>query len=182
MKTTAKIISALSIVAGLGVAILPLSSYAATESKTKVTVTIGETLSIASNAGGAKTASISDLTAADETMVEKLTVTANKSGYKLTVKADTNKDMMHTDGTSKIQALDNDGTLTAGRWGLNATNATASLTSTQYKAVKTTPVDLVTVSTPVAGDVTNIKYGVFPASNQKAGSYSVDLTYTVTAN
>ena len=181
MKTTAKIISALSIVAGLGVAILPLSSYAATESKTKVTVTIGETLSIASNAGGAKTASISDLTAADETMVEKLTVTANKSGYKLTVKADTNKDMMHTDGTSKIQALDSDGTLTAGRGGLNATNATASLTSSQYKAV-TTPVDLVTVSTPVAGDVTNIKYGVFPASNQKAGSYSVDLTYTVTAN
>ena len=182
MKTTAKIISALSVVAGLGVAILPLSSYAAETSRTKITVTIGETLSIASDASGQKTANINNLTAADETMTEKLTVTANKSGYKLTVKADNSQHMMHTDTTSKIEALTADGALTAGHWGLNATNATAGVTGTQYKAVKTSPVDLVTVNTPVAGDVTNIKYGVFPASNQKSGSYSVDLTYTVTAN
>ena len=184
MKNSTKIIAALSVVAGLGVAMLPLSSYAATNSKTKIQAQINETLSIATNyTGGVKTVNITDLTAANETLSEVLSVTANKNGYKLNVKADTSANMNNADNSDSINALAADGTLTAGKWGLKNVNPSdGTINSTNYIAVSTTDKTIAHVATPVADNTNTITYGIFPKPDQKAGTYTVDLTYTVVAN
>lgn len=180
MKNTTKLISALTIVAGLGVAMLPLGSYAATTSNTKLQVTIGETLSIAtSDDNNTVDSAISGKS--EGQLKETLTINSNKgNGYTVTVKAATTDPNMTIQGggNEKIEALSAEGALEAGKWGLRVGG------SGNYLAVKGSDQEGTTVidKTGVAvNDASEINYGVFPAANQKAGTYSVDLVYTVTA-
>lgn len=192
-------IATLGVVAGLGVAALPLSSYAegSAETTQKLKATIDESISIEATGsdaeGNPSTDNVVDLglvtlggnpvTGAGALKV----MTNNPSGYTVSVKvegADTNMNNVTTGGSGTIA----NGTPTKGTsaWGLKGgtgreyqapfKGAYGAVTNADQAYYKTT------AGSAADGDVIDTNYGVSASADQEAGVYEVELTFTAAVN
>jgi len=178
--TKTKLLAAAGIVAGLSVAALPLTSYAAENVNINVTVGTGLQFSVDAN-----TVSIANIASGDidETMTTTATVsTNNPTGYKITViDADTNNALTSGTGSSAYTIPALTGTLKAGTagWGIKGG------TQTNYAAVPAsngTPLTLNTVNEPKDHQATTFHYGVATSPTQHSGTYTDTIIFTATTN
>lgn len=170
MSKVTKTIAALGVVAGLGVAALPLASYAVNPTTVNLTASLQDSLSLsvtetelafALDNGGAV---VTDETAATVT-------TNNGKGYDLNIKA----------GSGGTALTSGDYTIPAGpaaqgtsAWGYNTDGGT------DYTAVTASDVSIAssTAPTPTAGTTTNITIGVSADATQEAGTYKGSFVLT----
>lgn len=183
MSKSTKIIAALGVVAGLGVAALPLSTYAATDSKdVTFSVEVGESISLAvDNATVATTTAL----AAGQALTSGLTTTATvitnaAGGYTLTI-ADKDADTNLVGTTDTNATIATGASLTAGTeaWavkGGNLTDWTAMVASTDTALVLADT----NTATAAAGENTPIDFGVSTAATTKADTYTDVVTLTAT--
>ena len=172
MSKVTKTIAALGVVAGLGVAALPLASYAANPTRVNLTANLDDSLSLSVTEtelafelenGGAV---VTDETAA--------TVTTNSGkGYDLNIKAASgNGALTSTVGSYTIPA----GPAAQGTsaWGYKTGGGDT------YTAVTAADVSIAssTAPTPTAGTTTNITIGVSADATQEAGIYKGSFVLT----
>lgn len=198
MPKMVKTIAALSVVAGLGVAALPLSTYAVTDS-TNVTaqVEVGESISVTADAAD-DTVKITGV-AANQDVKEGSTIltiqTNNTSGYNLTIKdADTTTALTTTGGSASdgIPAIASAGDLVKGKkgWGFKTSTSTegvsVSSSAQAYRGVETSPQTIASRATGASaanvGDQVTLTFGVVVDSSISAGTYSDEVVITATTN
>lgn len=202
MSKSTKIIAALGVVAGLGVAALPLSSFAAETGDVNVKVTVGSTISMTIDDADRSTVPLEkavtmDNNDTDESLTASIKVTTNDAdGYILSVKdkagdgaalkptlsTNTQTIPAFTVKQTDLSALVTD---TYG-WGMKAANANTSATVSTafdggYGFVTDADQAVVTATGTAAEDETTITYGIVTKSDQVADTYSNLITYTVTA-
>src|SRR5574344_424052 len=186
MSKSTKIIAALGIAAGLGVAALPLSSFAALDlngvngdAKTMdvtVSATVGSSVAIAVNAA-TEPATINLTANASGTSTSKVEYATNSStGLTLSLKdKDTDLNLKSGD-TDVIPAA---AAVAAGTSAWNITGGTsvcqagAAITSADQEVVKTTA---------AVNDSTTMTYGVSTSADQHPGTYTDVITYTASIN
>ena len=194
MSKTTNALIALGVVAGLGAAALPLSSYAAddTPKAVGVTLTIDDELTIEAD-------NKVDLSADEHTGAVKVTVVSNNTkGYNLALKgsAATNPTSL-TSGEDQIVATK--GTFAApaafgtdaSEWGYSVANSNVNnttdltkFTGTVYAGVPATDQIIVNANKPTvsAGDITTITFAANLVDCQAAGTYEGEVTFTASNN
>lgn len=175
MTKMSKAIAVLGVVAGLGVAALPLSTYADTQI-VPVEVEVSGAISITSDTATAQMSvkNNQDVAASDPV---KLTVsTNNENGYTVTIKDSDNSTNLVTETNDVIPA----GTPAQGTsaWGYKFGDATA------YTGVTLNDVEVKTTSTASAtnGDEYNLVFGVTTGANQAQGTYKGGVMLTAVVN
>ena len=195
MSKMTKTIAALGVVAGLGVAALPLSSYATiVTDSTNVTAQaiIGEAISVTADATD-DIVKIEGVTANQEAKEGStiLTIqTNNTAGYNLTIKDADTTTALTTEGGSADDGIPASATLTKGTkgWGYKASTATEGMSATasaNYRAISDSPAMLASRSTGASvadGDKVTLTFGVVVDSSIAAGTYSDDVVITATTN
>ena len=183
MTKYAKIMATFGVLAGLGVASLPLATFAANNSETTVKVTVQEGISIANDNAtadaGNKTpgeagSATSNLTAA----------TNNAAGLKITVK-DKDEDpslrsASFTAPTTPVAGVDfiPTGVSGAGTWSLKGgelVNETAMVKNSETALV-------VKNTTGPSTEAVAMTYRIVPGAAQRQGIYEDVIVYTVTKN
>lgn len=206
MSKVSTTLAALGVVAGLGVAALPLSTYAidpvAKDStiNAEVKETLTMTMSSTDDATAGSTIDLGVLEADGAIESADLTVkvkTSNKGGYNITL-ADKDGDNALTSGSDTIEA----GTPAVGKsaWGFKmgaittadgATQSAAAVSDYIAVPVNTAPVTIVNSDKPTKvdattpannGDTAVITFGASASSAQAAGKYSDVITVTAAAN
>ena len=155
MSKITKTIAALGVVAGLGVAALPLASYAADTQNIAVQATIGETLTVTAPTSA---------------------TTNHLSGFTLNIKdSDSETGLTGTSGTIAAGTV-LDGTVSA--WAYKGGDKTS------YTEITTSDVALKTTAAPTAaaGETVEITFGVAADEDQAAGTYTGGVTVTAVAN
>lgn len=195
MSKMTKTIAALGVVAGLGVAALPLSSYAAiVADSTNVTAQaiVGEAISVTADAAD-DTVKIENVTA-NQDVAEGSTVltiqTNNTSGYNLTIKDNDAVLALTTDGTDEANGIPASATLTKGNkgWGFKTSTATegVSVSAAQaYRAIESGTQIIASRATGASvadGDKVTLTFGVVVDSSIAAGTYSDEVVITATTN
>lgn len=196
MSKMTKTIVALGVVAGLGVAALPLSSYAqiVTDS-TNVTAqaVVGEAISVTADAAD-DTVKIEGVTA-NQDVKEGSTVltiqTNNTSGYNVNIKDADAVTALTADDTDTTNGIPASATLTKGSkgWGFKASTMTTGVAVSGagqvYRAIETTPLALASRSTGASdadGDKITLTFGVVVDSSIAAGIYGDEVVITATTN
>lgn len=178
MSKITKTIAALGVVAGLGVAALPLASYADSPDAETLTVNanIGSSFSLTVDKNAVALAPVNngDVVNTETAGGINATVTSNNAaGYTLILTG--TEDYSLADGDNKIAAgVPAKGT---SAWGVKGGKIST------YQALGGSGLTLADTSTPtdIAGEVTDIDFAVSAASNQAAGNYTATLTLTATA-
>lgn len=175
MTKSTKIIAALGVIAGLGVAALPIGAFAASTQEVTVKVNIDSSISLGVDQAMTQV-TMAPNQANTTSLKTKLTVaTNNAAGYKLEVK-DKDADTSLKSGTNTIPAA---ASVAAGT---SAWNVKGGDKIFQSGAAITAADQLVAESSaPVASAQTDMTYGVSTASNQASGTYQDVITYTATA-
>lgn len=176
MSKITKTIAALGVVAGLGVAALPLASYAATTQNISVEAKIGETLSVET-----PTVATVQLTptngAAAVNGTSSVTVKTNHhSGFTLNIKdSDSDTGLTGTSGTIAAGTTLN-GTVSA--WAYKGGD------TTEFTAITKSDVALKETDAPTAaaGETVEITFAVAADADQAAGTYTGGVTVTAVAN
>ena len=187
MRKSTKIMVALGVVAGLGVAALPLGSSSAlvptlTEADDSATVTLSAGVSSAyALAVDSATKSIATVNPGDAVATATGTVTAAaNSAYKVTAVASANEGAMTTTGGDSIPAATTGIAVEQGTsaWGIMGGDlGTSAYTGLgESRTLKSS-----TGSSAAAGDEISVTYGVSAAAGQATGTYSATITYTITA-
>ncbi|MDO4759403.1 MAG: hypothetical protein Q4A30_01280 [Candidatus Saccharibacteria bacterium] len=196
MSKSTKIIAALGVVAGIGVAALPLSTFAANTADVTVKVMIGEQLSLSMDLAASDT---EQTMTASEIKTDEMKSTAKVStnhaaGYTLTViDKDTNTALVNESNPSAtIPAIAVEGALSSGTaaWGLQVDSAYpgTTISTAQWSPIPASTSTALVVrnsgalATAVSDEASVVKYGVSTAAGQASGTYSDIITYTVTAN
>ena len=185
-KTTSALI-ALGVVAGLGAAALPLSSYAVDPQTEDVAVTLKIEDELTIEADKSTTDKV-DLSGDGHTGDVTLTVvTNNQKGYNLaikgsganptTLKSENGDEIAATAGTFAAPAAF--GT-TNSEWGYRL----AGFADNAFAGVKEDDVQIKTTDAPTgsAGDETVVTFGASIADGQPAGTYDGQVTFTATNN
>lgn len=186
MRKTTKIMVALGVVAGFGVATLPLgSSHALTPTDNgaddSATVTLSAEVNMAyALAVNSSTVSIASVNPGDAVATATGTITAAANGpYKVTAVASQNDGAMTTtNGEGSIPAATSEIAVEQGTsaWGIMGGDLTSYTGLGSLKTVKES-----TGPSGATGDEIEVTYGVSAGANQKNGSYSATITYTVAA-
>jgi len=183
-----KAIAVLGVVAGLGVAALPLSSYAATASDdVKVQAVIEDSISIAA---ADETVTMSGVVADAANPVEAsttLTVKTNAAGgYKVEIKdADADTALKSSDAGATAEGIPA-GTpaQSTNAWGYKTSSTTSGVTGlvADYTAVTADNVQIATATRPTAaaGDTITLGFGVTVNAGIAAGTYEDTVTLTAT--
>lgn len=209
MVNSKNIIAGLGVVAGLGVAMLPLTSYAADEQSVShmVRATVDEvfTLTVESNkdldgTDVSKTLSISK-DSADTSLEHTVTVAGNLyKGYDLTLSSvDSNTDLKFVkDATAALDSADRydtntkiptGATVKAGTsaWGYKTKEGSDSYPSgdTTWTTIKAaTSADTLKSNSNAShasfNDIVNVSYGVSASATQAAGVYEAQVIYKAT--
>ena len=179
MSKIKKMVVGLGLTTALGIATLPIATFAASDISS-VTVKVNVNSVIALSADSNSTEVTMNPSSVNTTALKtKLTVaTNNKNGYKLTVKdADSTTAMTSGDTTETIPAVS--GTLTAGTagWNISGGDLNKAAVTTSDQTVKTNPN---TMHTGIQEDV-QMTYGVATAAAQAQGTYQDVIVYTATA-
>lgn len=188
MSKMTKTIAALGVVAGLGVAALPLSSYAATTNNpatVDVLATVNGTISMTV---ADEEINVGTVTPGGEIASKSTTVTVstnNEKGYKLEMTdSDTNTNMLQIDangdplnGGASIPT--GDMSTAASGWGYSVDNGT---TFNSVPPLGGTPATIANSTTAVTDEATTVTFGVKAASGQAEGNYKGTVVFTATAN
>lgn len=191
MSKTTKALAIMGVVAGLGVAALPMSSYAATDTASfGVQVTLDDYISVESATAEDAYVTITGVTnnGGIGTGTNDITVkTNNKSGYYLQISA-AETDLKNTTAgeTSTIPAgKPQQGT---SAWGYKAaadgvTNVTIETAAADYAAVGTTPTTIATGAKETSddGDKITLTFGATASASQAQGTYQGQVTVTATS-
>lgn len=183
MTKYAKIMATFGVLAGLGVASLPLATFAANNSETTVKVTVQEGISIANDnttvdAGNKTPGEVGSVTA------NLTAATNNAAGLKITVKdKDTDTSLRNTSPsvTGSVAGVDiiPTGTSGAGTWSIKGGDLaveTAMVGSDHHTGL---------VVKNTAGPSTEnvpVTYRIEPGAAQRQGTYEDVIVYTVTKN
>ena len=180
MTKYAKIMVTFGVLAGLGVASLPLATFAATTSETTVKVTVQEVLSIANDNS---TADAGNKTPGEAgTATSNLTAGTNSAaGLKITVK-DEDDDTSLRDAAITGLAAGVGFIPTAasgvGTWSLKGGDLTVDTAM-----VKNSETALVVKNTSSAStERVPVTYRIEPGTEQRQGTYEDVIVYTVTKN
>ncbi len=181
MSKMSKVIAGLGVVAALGVAALPMASYAAVTTGStgdvEITTSIAGTLSLtASDVNIPALTNNGDV----QTGVSNIVVTSNNiSGYTLNIKAD--DPTLSSDSGDTIDAGAPAQTTSA--WGYKAWG-TGTAEGTDYTGVTTTDAAVKKTAAPTAhdGDKWALTFGASADSSQAAGNYSGTVTLTAVTN
>lgn len=187
MSKMAKTIAALGVVAGLGVAALPLSSYAATTNNPASVDVLATVQGTVSMTVSEEEVNVGQVMPGGETASKSTIVTAsstNAKGCKVEMTdSDTNTAMLQIDangdpknGGGVIPTGDLTGT-TSG-WGYSIDNGTS------YKAVPAvngTPAEIINTS-DTSEKSSTVTFGVKAASDQAEGNYKSTVVFTATVN
>lgn len=184
MSKSTKIIATLGVVAGLGVAALPMSAFALdpTGSSPQTTdvdvkVNIGSAISItATNDPSNSTVTMTPSDIDTSTLKTEITVSTNDTdGYTLTVTdKDANTNLVNGSATIPTGTSISAGTAAWAIKGGLLTNWTAMVPNTE------TPLTVAQNSTNVSNEISNMTYGFSTAANQASGLYQDTITYTAT--
>ncbi len=173
MSKSTKIMAVFGVAAALGVAALPLASYADNtySATTDITVSINETFSVTATA--AVNTSVTNNAAIDATMKPKVTVTTNHAtGWTLSAKTTHTGGPALKSGSNQIAA----GTPAQGTsaWALSGGDLTG------YTALSATDtlVKSASVATDTTGVETEFTIGVTASSSQASGTYEGTITWT----
>jgi len=181
MTKYAKIMATFGVLAGLGVASLPLATFAATNSETTVKVTVQEGISIANDNAtvdaGSKTpgetvSATSNLTAA----------TNNAAGLKITVKdKDTDTSLKPTTTTGSVAGVDfiPTGTSGIGTWSIKGGDL--AVDTAMVGSDHATGLVVKNTSGPSTEQVA-MTYRIEPGAAQRQGTYEDVIVYTVAKN
>ena len=176
MSKVTKTIAALGVVAGLGVAALPLASYAADTQNIAVQATIGETLSVEAPTVATVELTPTNGAAAVEGSSSVTVKTNHLTGFTLNIKdSDSDTGLTGTGGTIAAGTT-LDGSVSA--WAYKGGDKVA------YTAITEADVALKTTSAPTAaaGETVEITFGVAADADQAAGTYTGGVTVTAVAN
>lgn len=179
MSKTKKVVVALGVATALGIATLPLSTFAASStSDITVKVKIGSVIALSADNQLTET-NLNPNNVNTTALKTRLTVATNsRNGYKLTVKdKDANTNLASTETSDVIPALA--GNLTAGTAGWNISGGElnkAAVTATD-QVVKTNPNS---THASINEDI-QMTYGVSTSASQAQGTYSDVIVYTATA-
>ena len=181
MTKYAKIMATFGVLAGLGVASLPLATFAATTSETTVKVTVQEGISIANDNAtadaGSKTpgetgSATSNLTAA----------TNNAAGLKITVKdKDTDTSLKPTTATGSVAGVDFIPTAASGIGTWNIKGGDLAVDTAMVGSDHATGLVVKNTSSP-STEAVAMTYRIEPGSAQRQGTYEDVIVYTVTKN
>ncbi len=185
MTKSTKIVAVLGVIAGLGVASLPLGTFATTyvvtpygaspkTVDTEIELTIGNAVGIATNAEKKCSAStLPNTTASCQQIISIGTNSAN--GMTLTVAdKDANTDLTNTAANDKIVAANGDIAAGDGKW-----NISGGLLS--KKAITNSAQNVYVGTTAEEKDV-SMTYNFATRANQKSGVYTDKIVYSVNAN
>lgn len=196
MTKSTKIIAALGVATGLGIAALPMGSIfadtllplnytgAQTSAEVKVKLKVSEAIAIATN----KTVCGDDVTMVVKTngSCKHLIAggTNSKNGFTISVKdKDTDLALVNTNGstaaTAKIAAHDGDVNATAGTYGWSIKGGDQDFQNA--KAIKATA-QSVLKTTAAADKETEMTYNFATLPNQEVGTYEDTIVYTIAAN
>ena len=180
MSKINRIVATLGIAAALGIASMPIATYAAATDSKNVTVKVNVASVIALSADSTSTEITMNPNNVNTTGLKtKLTVaTNNKNGYKLTVKdVDSTTAMTSADTTETIPATA--GVLTAGTagWNISGGDLNKVTVTTADQVVKTNPN---TAHVGIQEDI-DMVYGVATSAAQAQGTYQDVIIYTATA-
>ncbi len=191
MTKSTKIIAALGVVAGIGVAALPLTSYAA---ENDVTVTVNVSSAISQNITSTNTVTLAPNAADTSTMKINSSISTNDlDGYTITVKdKDTNTALVHT--TTPAHTIPTGaGQPTAGTasWAVKAAAAYSGQTAglnTTWTAMPASSASPLTLRNKSAGaavttnEVSTLEIGVATAAAQPTGAYADTIVFTANSN
>ena len=169
---------ALGVATALGVASLPIATFAASDTQSVVVkVNVKSVIALAADSNSTEV-TMTPSSVNTTGLKTKLTVaTNNKNGYKLTVKdADSTTAMTSTDTTETIPAVG--GTLTAGTagWNLSGGDLTKVAVTTSDQIVKT---NTNAAHTGIQEDI-QMTYDVATGAAQAQGTYQDTIVYTAT--
>lgn len=176
MSKITKTIAALGVVAGLGVAALPLASYAADNQNIAVQATIGSTLSVDTPTVATVELAPTNGAAAKEGSSSVTVNTNNLNGFTLNIKdSDSETGLTGTSGTIAAGTT-LDGTVSA--WAYKGGD------TAEYAAITTSNVPLKETDAPTtaAGETVEITFAVAADEDQAAGTYTGGVTVTAVAN
>lgn len=177
MSKISKTVAVLGVVAGLGVAALPISTYAANPETVNLNVKVVDKIELNADR---TTANINATNGADVTGQEDtvtLTVkTGNSKGYTLNAKTG-NTDLADGSGNSIPAGAPLVG---SSLWGMKGGNQVFQ----NYTGLQTTDqlVKKTTIAPTSGEDATAVTFGVTTATNQAAGTYTGTAVFTATAN
>ena len=174
MSKITKTIAALGVVAGLGVAALPLASYAAdpVSETINVTATVGSTISLDVTENAIALSPIGGGVIATDTT--DATVSTNAlGGYKLTAEKVSDGNLTSGDYTIATGVPTDNGETSY--WGIKGGS------QAEYAGLGST-VTLKSTSAVANSEVTTITVGVNAAADQQTGAYTGSFTLTATAN
>ena len=184
MSKITKTIAALGVVAGLGVAALPLASYAATDSlETPITVTASlvDAISIESSADSINTMSLTAGGPVVSSNQLDITVITNATnGYNVTIEdGDENIALVGTGSNDETIAAGNPSQGTSA-WGYKFGEALEEIDS--FTAITTEPVQVATkdAKTNDTGDVYKLGFGASAAASLTPDTYTGSVTLTAT--
>ena len=176
MSKITKTIAALGVVAGLGVAALPLASYAADTQNIAVEAEIGATISVETPSAATVEIAPTNGAAATEGSSSVTVKTNNLNGFKLNIKdSDSETGLTGTGGTIAAGTT-LDGSVSA--WAYKGGDVA------DYTAITTADVALKTTSAPTAaaGETVEITFAVAADANQTSGTYTGGVTVTAVTN
>lgn len=177
MSKMSKTIAVLGVVAGLGVAALPLSTYAANPETVNLNVKVIDKIELtASESTVSINATNGNAVTGQEGTVDLTVETGNSKGYKLSAKTG-NVNLTNTDSDTIPAGAPITGSSFWGMKGGNQTFATyAGLTTTDQTVKNTT-------AAPTSGtDTVTVTFGVTTSASQNAGTYTGNAIFTATAN
>ena len=188
MSKITKAIAALGVVAGLGVAALPLSSFAVESGPVKVTAVVDNTISVTANDAEVNLGTVMPNGPVSTASTSVNVATTNETGYTLVV-----KDADERTGLYKANA---DGSLntTTGKfieagvpakgttaWGVRADAAAAYQGVTAYSGAGV-QLKKTAASATTGGDNTTVEFGVSVATGFESGTYTGEVVFVATAN
>lgn len=188
MSKMSKAIAVLGVVAGLGVAALPLSTYAANYSQSaqaQVQVEVGGAISIATDAtGGVVDLGQLKINGESDTKDLNVTVSSNSEiGYDLTIKSATSETALVNESGAKIPA---DAGVAAGTsaWAYRLAGETEG-TYGEWAAITADPVNILNHTADAANTggmegKTKVNFGASADGSQQEGIYKGTVVFTAT--
>ncbi len=188
MSNITKAIAALGVVAGLGVAALPLSSYAVESGPVKVTAVVDNTISVTANDTEVNLGTVMPNGPVSSASTTVTVATTNETGYTLVVKdADERTGLYKNNADGSLNTTDGKfipaGAPAKGTtaWGVRADAAAAYQGVTPYSGAGV-ELKKTTASATTAGDTTSVDFGVSVNTGFESGTYTGEVVFVATVN
>ena len=184
MSKIACAMATLGVVAGLGVAAMPLASYAEDSGNVLVSATVNSNIQISTNTSEVNFGTLKTGDFASRPLTVTVT-TSGGTGYTLsarTAEPDGAMTSSKSDTIPAIKAVSNafDADGTNGGWGIATANGAEAQ---KWYGLNSNNTIINTAETGSAtGDLTSVLFGIEIGSGTADGTYTANVTFTATAN